>query len=309
MIDRPNLDRIRKEIKKQGCLSPISSLEARKRIMKIALPAGPKAAENYLEMARDHGFDWIDIGGPSPENFPESFDARRVKTLRARMEEYGLGCGIHTASYVNTAEIFDPIRKGMVQHFKEFIDVAHSLGARYLIIHSGVYFRQFRPRVEECLIRTLREATAYAERWGIPLLVENMNRIPSTPAGKPWDLSFEPPEISYLGVTVEELVEVFDKVKSPSLGFSLNVAHAHLLKGGFPPFLEALGDKLGNVQISDNNGITDEHLPVGEGTVDFASLTRELKRMNFQGTLSLAVPKDKVLESKDRLRKILESVA
>ena len=196
----------------------------------------------------------------------------------------------------------------MAAHFKEFIDLAHGLGARYLIIHCGVYFRQFRPRVEECLIQTLKEAAGYAERWRIPLLVENMNRIPPTPAGKPWDLSFEPPEISYLGVTVEDLVKVLDKVKSPFLGFSLNVAHAHLLKGGFHPFLEVLGDKLGNVQISDNNGITDEHLPAGEGTVDFAGLIGELKRMNFQGTLSLAVPKEKVLESKNRLRKILESV-
>jgi sugar phosphate isomerase/epimerase len=276
--------------------------------MKIALPAGPKAAENYLEMARDHGFDWIDIGGPSPDNFPETFNSARIKNLRAKLEEYGLGCGIHTASYVNTAEVFEPIRKGVAAHFKEFIDLAHGLGARYLIIHCGVYFRQFRPRVEECLIQTLKEAAGYAERWRIPLLVENMNRIPPTPAGKPWDLSFEPPEISYLGVTAEELAEVFDKVKSPSLGFSLNVAHAHLLKGGFPPFLETLGDKLGNVQISDNNGITDEHLPVGEGTVDFADLIGELKRMNFRGTLSLSVPKDRVLECKDRLQKILESV-
>ena len=269
--------------------------------MKIALPAGPKAAENYLEMAKQNGFDWIDIGGPSPENFPEAFNPDRVKNLRARMEECGLGCGIHTASYVNTAEIFEPIRRGVVQHFKEFIDLAHGLGARYLIIHCGVYFRLFRTRVKECLIRTLKEAAAYAEKGEIFLLIENMNRIPPTPAGKPWDLSFEPPEISYLGVTVEELVEIFDKVKSPFLGFSLNVAHAHLLKGGFLPFLEALGDKLGNVQISDNHGITDEHLPVGEGTVDFAGLVGHLKRMNFQGTLSLAVPKEKVLESRDRL--------
>ena len=54
--------------------------------MKIALPAGPKAAENYLEMAKQNGFDWIDIGGPSPENFPEAFNPGRVKNLRARME-------------------------------------------------------------------------------------------------------------------------------------------------------------------------------------------------------------------------------
>jgi sugar phosphate isomerase/epimerase len=274
--------------------------------MKISLPAGPMAAEKYLEMARDHGFDWIDISGSSPGNFPETFDPARIKTLRSRLEEYGLGCGIHTASYVNTAEIFEPIRKGVVQHFEDFIDLAHGLGARYLIIHCGVYFRQFKSRVEECMIRTLQEATACAEKEGISLLLENMNRIPQALAGKPWDLSFEEPEISYLGITAEDLARIFQKVNSPLLGFSLNVAHANLLAGGAPPFLEALGSKLGNVQISDNNGITDDHLPIGEGTVDFVSLIRQLKKMNYRGTLSLSVAKDRVLECQDRLKRILE---
>jgi len=277
--------------------------------LKMAFSAGPKAAEEYLEMARNQGFDWIDISGSSPGNFPENFDPARVKALRSRLEEYRLGCGIHTASYVNTAEIFGPIRQGVVQHFRDFIDLARGLGARYLIIHCGVYFRQFRPQVEECLVQTLKEAAGYAERWGIPLLVENMNRIPQTLAGKPWDFSFEQPEVSYLGITVEELAEIYRKVNSPILGFSLNVAHAHLLADGFVPFLKAFGDKLGNVQISDNNGITDEHLPTGEGTVDFVALMRQLKRMNYQGTLSLSLAKERVLECKDRLQKILESAA
>ncbi len=277
--------------------------------MKIALPAGRQAAEDYLEMAKENGFDWFDVGGSSPKNFPEAFDPLRVKNLRAKLEEYGLGCGIHTASYVNTAEIAEPVRKGVVVHLKDFIDLAHGLGARYLIIHCGVYFCQHKSRVEECLVRTLQETVPHAERWGISLLLENMNRIPQTPGGKPWDLSFDKPEISYLGVTPGELMKIFDNVKSPLLGFSLNVAHAHLLAGGFLPFLKAFGDKLGNVQISDNNGITDEHLPIGEGTVDFSSLIGHLKKMNFQGTLSLSIPKDRVLESKRRLRKILDSTS
>ncbi len=275
--------------------------------MKIALSAGPKAAENYLGMARDHGFPWVDISGSSPENFPQTFDATRIKNLRSKLEELDLGCGIHTASCVNTAEIFSTIRKGVVDHFKEFIDLARGIEARYLIIHCGVYFRQFRQRVEECLVQTLREAAGYAERWEMPLLIENMNRIPQTPAGKPWDLCFEQPEISYMGVTAEELGEVFYKVGSPVLGFSLNVAHANLLGGGFMPFLRAFGQRMGNVQISDNNGITDEHLPIGEGTVDFAGLIRELKRVDYGGTLSLSVAKDRVLECKDRLEKMLAS--
>jgi hypothetical protein len=39
--------------------------------LKMAFSAGPKAAEDYLEMARNQGFDWIDISGSSPGNFPE----------------------------------------------------------------------------------------------------------------------------------------------------------------------------------------------------------------------------------------------
>jgi sugar phosphate isomerase/epimerase len=230
-----------------------------------------------------------------------------MKNLRLKLEEYGLGCGIHTASCVNPADLFSTIRKGVVEHFKEFIDLARGIGARYLIIHCGVYFREFRKRVEDCLVQTLKEAAGYAERWGLPLLIENMNRIPQTPAGKPWELSFEQPEISYLGITVEELAKVFSRVNSSALGFSLNVAHANLLGGGFMPFLRAFGDRLGNIQISDNNGITDEHLPIGEGTVDFTGLIRELKLMDYGGTLSLSVAKDRLLECKERLEEILAS--
>ena len=98
-------------------------------------------------------------------------------------------------------------------------------------------------------------------------------------------------------------------MKSPILGFSLNVAHANLLADGFVPFLKAFGDKLGNVQISDNNGITDEHLPIGEGTVDFFGLMQQLKKMNYRGTLSLSVAKERVLECQDRLQKILASTS
>jgi len=53
--------------------------------LKIALPAGPKAAENYLEMARDHGFDWIDISGSWPETIPESGGPQRVNALPSKL--------------------------------------------------------------------------------------------------------------------------------------------------------------------------------------------------------------------------------
>ena len=55
--------------RKQG-FKPEEILEKGDIKMKIALPAGSQAAEDYLEMAKVNGFDWFDVGGASPLNFP-----------------------------------------------------------------------------------------------------------------------------------------------------------------------------------------------------------------------------------------------
>jgi len=73
------------------------------------------------------------------------------------------------------------------------------------------------------------------------------------------------------GSTPQALVEL---AEGTDLGFCLDVGHANTM-GLLPEFME-LKSRLANLHVHDNNGKFDEHLPIGDGTVDFDLVVREL---------------------------------
>lgn len=57
-------------------------------------------------------------------------------------------------------------------------------------------------------------------------------------------------------------------------------------------FIEVAGDRLMHVRANDNRGRFDEHLPPGDGTIDWAHIRATLARIDFDGwiVLELACP-------------------
>ena len=92
---------------------------------------------------------------------------------------------------------------------------------------------------------------------------------------------------------VEDLKEILDAV--PDAGFHLDVGHANLNlgQGGVnrtARLIEAFGDRLAHVHLSDNRGGTDDlHLPLGAGTIKWKEVIRLLKGASYDGTLTLEV--------------------
>jgi len=81
------------------------------------------------------------------------------------------------------------------------------------------------------------------------------------------------------------LLEALD---SPSARFCLDVGH--LLAFAQAPWynwLETLEPWLGQLHLHDNHGFRDEHLPVGKGDFDFASLFSYLKTKNINPIITL----------------------
>ena len=107
---------------------------------------------------------------------------------------------------------------------------------------------------------------------GITIMVENLDRIFSS---------------------VDDLRPIFDP--SPDLRFHLDVGHANLNLGMGQPnhtaaLLEAFGDRLAHVHVSDNRGGRDDlHLPLGAGTVDWRGAIRALKQAGWDGTVTIEV--------------------
>jgi sugar phosphate isomerase/epimerase len=119
----------------------------------------------------------------------------------------------------------------------------------------------------------MARAVAYGERRRVPLVIENMNQLPGDS------------EFQYLGVRIDEFRRLFERIPSPYLGLALDVAHSELLPGGTAPFVRAFPDRIHSAQLSDNRGRVDEHMTIGEGTIDFRRVLGALARIRFTGPL------------------------
>lgn len=270
----------------------MSASSAMARQIGFAASSGP--VERYFPLAQRHRVGWLEFSCQNPVNFPQTFDRARIRRVRRLVETSGIRCGLHSASFVNTAEIMPTVRKAAEQHLREYVDLTAALGCEYLVIHCGFHFSAYLDRVRAAMRETMARCVEYAERRRVPLVIENMNRLPGDS------------EFQYLGVTVEEFRDLFRRIRSPYLGLALDVAHCHLLPGGVLPFLRAFPERIHAVQLSDNRGTVDEHLAIGDGTVDFSRVLTALRGIDFTGPLIIElfdVPKK--LRSKTRLLRLL----
>jgi sugar phosphate isomerase/epimerase len=236
-----------------------------------AASSGP--VERYFPLARRQALTWLEFSCQNPVNFPQTFDRTRIRRVRSLIERSGVRCGLHSASFVNTAEIMPTVRKAAEAHLREYVDLTVALGCEYLVVHCGFHFSAYLETVRAALYETMARCVEYGERRKVPLVIENMNPLPGDS------------EFQYLGVTVEEFRALFHRIRSPYLGLALDVAHSELLPGGTVSFVRAFGERIHSAQLSDNRGRVDEHLTIGEGTIDFGRVLGALGRIGFAGPL------------------------
>ncbi len=86
------------------------------------------------------------------------------------------------------------------------------------------------------------------------------------------------------------------------IGICFDVGHANTM-GLIDGFLE-LKDRFVNIHVHDNMGATDEHLPVGKGTVDFPRLLGGLSGYSGRYVIESRGVDDAV-QSQRELRRLL----
>ncbi len=262
--------------------------------MDIGFTAGPKRVEEYFKFAANVGFRRLDLGCSVPVNFPHMFSKERILNIIELGKKWGIKYGLHTSSYVNSAEIMPGVREASERHLLDYIKLSKAIGAEYCVIHCGYHFSQLQDVVMTNLFKTFRAAVGMAEELDLPLVIENMNRVhPDS-------------EIVYLGVTIDELKQVFEAVPSKMLGLALDVAHANLLPGGTQAWIDEFPDKIFHLHLSDNDGVLDRHLAIGDGSIDFGAVFSQLDDIGFMGTATLEVGSEaNCVKSLEKLNTIL----
>ena len=90
---------------------------------------------------------------------------------------------------------------------------------------------------------------------------------------------------------VNGLMYFIDYFKSDNLGICLDTGHLNINDKDQVGFIKRAGKHIKALHLADNEGQADQHLmPYGKGSVDFVSVIREMKRLDYQGLYNLEIP-------------------
>ncbi len=231
------------------------------------------------EITRFHklGFDYVEIGIEEPNATPRILMRQSEEILRLLSVNEMPALG-HTAYWVGFGSSHEKARLGWVEEGKDMILVASELKLRLLNFHF--YGRLGRVgATQESRITFLRnftdamkELTEFAATKKVDLMLENVPPANGSPL---------------------ESIEYFSQVMQavPALKFHFDVAHAFIENRmkGVGDYINAFGDRLVHVHIHDNHGKWDEHLPLGNGKIDFRKVVRLLKEINYDRTITFEV--------------------
>lgn len=240
---------------------------------RIGIDLGRKIRlEDGVQWARQHGVRYLDCEIDVEPNSLESFQPERCENIKRSLRENGIKLGLHTLSAVNTAEYSPFVSEAVDNYLKCYIETADKLGAEWIVIHGGYHFTgDYKARMKAGLDRINRIAD-HAERFKMPLLLENLNKEP------------DDAEVHYIPHNLEECQFFLSQIHSPYVRFSFTVNHAHLVPEGIRGHVENIDmRRCGEVRIADNKGDKEEHLQIGKGNIDFAAMFSMIESSGFTG--------------------------
>lgn len=159
------------------------------------------------------------------------------------------------------------------------------------------------PLVREVAKRRYLQAAALAKRYGAEKMVVHSGFIPLVYYPE-W---FAPQSAAFwreflndvdgLTLCVENVMEtspdalrqVAEQVNDPRLRICFDVGHAFCQSGELAPWLDALAPYSSHVHLHNNHGTFDEHLGLPDGTLDMATVIRQLEALAPQATYTLEV--------------------
>jgi sugar phosphate isomerase/epimerase len=117
------------------------------------------------------------------------------------------------------------------------------------------------------------------------------------------------PRVGEVICSVDSLLRLIEHVNRSNFKANFDTGHFTAQRENVALGLMKLAGKFANIHISDNDPVNTEHLPIGDGTIDWPEFFRVLKAMNYSGYLGLDLGMSKTIvrdyhKSLDRIRAI-----
>ncbi|MDT8306694.1 MAG: sugar phosphate isomerase/epimerase family protein [Anaerolineae bacterium] len=196
-----------------------------------------------------------------------------VQLLAGQLTGFAGTLGFHGAFYDMISASVDPEVVALtLRRYRQGLHITSQLGGEYIVFHAnymgGWKLANYREGWQQRQVDFWRSFAAEAASRGVYVLIENM-----------WA-----PEPAIL-------LDLLKAVDNPFMRACFDVSHAAL----YSPFaigdwIETLAPYLHVCHLNNTDGVTDSHLPLGTGLIDFAEVLAQLRALPSPPLLTLEMP-------------------
>jgi len=232
--------------------------------------------EQTLGPIRDAGFTTLEIS-TAPHHL-ELSDQGGLRALARRIEGDGLRVHSLHAPFGHDVNITSPDagqRRSSLDRLLIAADALAILGGPLYVIHPGGEDQRW----------------AWERDLRMNLAVEGLQEMAAACRARGLTLAVETPLPHLLGGAPDDLAWILERLPREGVGVCVDTSHCAL--GGF--LFDAMArfrDRLVHVQVSDNRSVNDDHLPPGEGHIDWSRFRAALAATGYQGVFMLEVSGD-----------------
>lgn len=220
-----------------------------------------------IKKAKGIGFKAVELHIRDPKAIDTNEIMEALKKNTINVSTIGTGQayvdeGLHFTS------VDKSIRDAAVRRIKEQVELAERLGAKVIIGTIKGLLPEDNNEQEIALARVvacLQECSEYAQKKGVPLVLEAINRY----------------ESNYLN-TAEQTVEFIKKVNSPVIGLHLDTFHMNIEEKSIVETIKKYSYYLSHLHFADSN-----RWAPGLGHIDFAEIVVVLKEINYDGYIGI----------------------
>jgi sugar phosphate isomerase/epimerase len=268
---------------------------------KIALSSMNFTRAHFIDYAikktAELGYEGVEFMANRPYFDPEECTQKDIEKVRKLLEECKLPCVSVTTNdgsfHWCLSSVHEVVRKATINHVKAAIELAHELGAGIVESESGPGRIVEDDPVEEWK-RTKDSYTELAEhaaKFDV-VIGQEASRNPLV-------------RESHVTETLKDSIQLVREIGSKNLGVLIDTAHAAQEPFmAIPEALELAKPYLVHVHTSDSPLTHHEHLPFGQGKVNWDAVVDTLKRIGYDKwvTVELGFCPDPIGEVSKALR-------
>ena len=192
-----------------------------------------------------------------------------VRKTSRKLIEKGISVTFHAPFRdLNPGAVDEKIREATRYRFEQVLALVPHFQARAIVFHPGYDRWRYDNNVELWLEKSLltwKQLMERAEALSVKMALENVFEDNPSSLGR-----------------------LLSALRSPWIGYCFDAGHGNLFsRGPITEWLDVLGPHLVEMHLHDNHTHADEHLPLGEGNIDFPGIFAYLREKHLNPIFTL----------------------